>query len=246
MANLLPKGEDVGPIILRTVRRAALVGDTPIPSICGIEPRTRPGAFGEQWREAAAVIPWVALSTLILGSISVATSGYLSALGSPGLVAWATAAFGVVWIAVTAPLLPVLGVAAIGVGNLCGGLAEHDLRSGDTAECRRVAPYRPLLLPLAVALFSGAWAGSCARLAHPASVTDLRCRGADSGGWHRRAPPRLLARLDRRVASWGPAPSNAKNAPAFPGRRGQIQRLPVLVMTLGNRRHPDVQQETST
>ena len=84
-----------------------------------------------------------------------ATVGYLEAFGRPGLVAWATGAFGVVWIAVTAPLLDVVGVTAIGVGNLCGALVEVVLLTRATARSAGVVPYRPLLLPLLVAVISG-------------------------------------------------------------------------------------------
>ena len=155
MSNLLAKGEDVGPVILRTVRRASIVATLVFPAFAASSPELVPALFGEQWRDAADVIPWIALSTLILGSISVATNGYLSAVGRPGVVAWATAAFGVVWIAVTTPLLPVMGVAAIGVGNLCGAVVEALVFELATRRSAGVAPYRPLLLPLAVALVSG-------------------------------------------------------------------------------------------
>jgi O-antigen/teichoic acid export membrane protein len=155
MSNLLTKGEDVGPIILRMVRRASIVAVLVFPVFAASSPELVPSLFGEQWREAADVIPLIALSTMILGSISVATNGYLSAAGRPGLVAWATAAFGVVWIAVTAPLLPVMGVFAIGVGNLCGALVEAGVFNFATRQSTGVVPYRPLMLPLAVAVVSG-------------------------------------------------------------------------------------------
>ena len=155
MSNLLAQGEDVAPIILRTVRRASIVGALVFPAFAASSPELVPAVFGEQWRDVADVIPWIALSTLILGSISVATHGYLSAVGRPGYVAWATVAFGVVWIAVMAPLLPVIGVAAIGVGNLCGALVEAGFYDLATRRSAGVAPNRPLRLPLGVALLSG-------------------------------------------------------------------------------------------
>ena len=134
------------------------------PVFAAASPELIPSLFGEQWREAAVVIPWIALSTLMLGSISGATSGYLAAVGRPDLVAWATAAFGVVWIAVTAPLLPVMGVAAIGVGNLSGALVEVVLLDRATRTTAGVAPYRPLLAPARGGHRRRAgWAGSSAR-----------------------------------------------------------------------------------
>ena len=155
MSNLIAAGEDVGPIILRTVRRAAIMGALVFPIFAATSPELVPLLFGEQWREAAEVIPWIALSTLVLGSISVATSGYLSAVGRPGQVALAAGAFGVVWIAVTAPLLPALGVAAVGVGNLAGALVEAAYLDRATRRSAGVTAYRPMLLPVAVATAAG-------------------------------------------------------------------------------------------
>ena len=169
MANLLAQGEDVAPIILRTVRRAGIVGAFVFPVFAASSPELIPAVFGEQWRDAAAVIPWIAVSTLIVGSISGTTGGYLSAVDRPGRVAWATAAFGVVWVAITGPLIPVMGVAAIGVGNLCGGLVEVALLDRATRQSVGVTPHRPLLRPLAVALVAGS-AGSFACVAGPAGV----------------------------------------------------------------------------
>ncbi len=144
-----------GRVIVRTVRRASIVATFVFPAFAAASPELIPALFGEQWRDAADVMPFICLSTLILGSISVAASSYLNASGRPGVVAWASAAFGVVWIVMTAPLLPVLGVAAIGVGNLCGALVEALILDRATRRTASVAPYRPLLRPLAVALVSG-------------------------------------------------------------------------------------------
>ena len=155
MSNLLARGEDLAPVILRTVRRAAIAATFVFPTFAAASPQLIPVVFGEQWREAADIMPFICLSTLILGSIAVASTSYLTAAGRPGLVAWASAALGVVWIGVTAPLLPVIGVAAIGVGNLAGALVEASILSRATRRAVGVAPYRPLLRPLAVALVAG-------------------------------------------------------------------------------------------
>jgi O-antigen/teichoic acid export membrane protein len=155
MANLLARGEDPGPVVLRTVRRAAIAATLVFPAFAASSPELVPSLFGEKWREAANVMPFICLSTLILGSISVAAVSYLIADNRPGTVAWAAAALGVVWIAVTAPLLPLIGVTAIGVGNLCGALVEAMLIDLATRRTARVTPSRPLLRPLAVALVSG-------------------------------------------------------------------------------------------
>jgi O-antigen/teichoic acid export membrane protein len=155
MSNVLARGEMVGPIILRTVRRAAIVGTFIFATFAAVSPKLIPVLFGGSWRDAASIIPLLCLSTLLLGSISVAATSYLSAAGRPGIVAIASSCLGVIWLAGTAALLPSIGVAAIGVGNLAGALVEAAVLNAATKRMANVAPYRPLVGPLAVALLSG-------------------------------------------------------------------------------------------
>ena len=155
MSRVLAGGEDPGPIILRVVRRASIVAAFVFPAFVAASPALVPALFGTQWSDAANVIPFVGVSTVILGSISVGALSYLNAAGRPGIVALATATFGVLWVAITACLLPSLGIEAIGVGNLCGALVEAVILDRATRRAAGVAPHRPLLRPLAVALFAG-------------------------------------------------------------------------------------------
>jgi O-antigen/teichoic acid export membrane protein len=155
MSNVLARGEDVRPIILRTVRRAAIAGTFIFPTFAAVSPKLIPAVFGARWRDAAVIMPFICLSTLLLGSIAVAATSYLSAAGRPGIVALASGALGVVWIAVTAALLPSVGLAAIGAGNLGGAVAEAAILSRATSRIAGVAPYRPLMRPLLVAIVAG-------------------------------------------------------------------------------------------
>jgi O-antigen/teichoic acid export membrane protein len=155
MSNLLHRGEDPVPIILRTVRRAAIVGTLVFATFAAASPQLIVSIFGSQWRDAADIVPFLCLSTLVLGSISVAATSYLSAFGRPGVTAWAAVSFGVIWIALTVALLPVIGVTAIGLGNLVGAIVEAAILDRATRRTAGVAPYRPLLRPLAVALVAG-------------------------------------------------------------------------------------------
>lgn len=155
MANVLARGETIGPIILRTVRRAAVAGTLIFATFAAVSPKLIPAAFGAPWQDAALIIPLVCLSTLLHGSISVAASSYLTASGRPGIVAIASVCLGVIWLAITAALLPSMGVVAIGIGNLAGALVDAAVLNAATKRTSGVAPYRPLLRPLAVALLGG-------------------------------------------------------------------------------------------
>ena len=155
MSNLLARGEDIGPILLRTVRRTAIVGTFIFATFAAVSPELIPLLFGDKWRDAASIIPLLCLSTLLLGSIAAVATSYLPAVGRPGIVAVAAACLGVIWLAITAGLLPIIGVAAIGVGNLAGALVEAAVLNAATRRASGVAPYRPLVRPLGVALLSG-------------------------------------------------------------------------------------------
>ena len=71
MANVLARGEEIGPIILRTVRRAAVAGTLVFATFAAVSPKLIPAVFGARWQDAALIIPLICLSTLLHGSISV-------------------------------------------------------------------------------------------------------------------------------------------------------------------------------
>ena len=155
MSNLLMRGEDPAPVILRMVRRAAIPATFVFSTFAAMSPELIPAVFGQQWGDAVDIMPFICLSTLILGSISVAADSYLAAHGRPGIVAWGSGALGVAWIVITAPLLPIMGARAIGVGNLVGALVEAAILDRATRQSAGVAPYRPLVRPTAVAIVAG-------------------------------------------------------------------------------------------
>ena len=155
MSNLLARGEDPAPVILRTVRRAGIAGTFIFPTFAAVSPQLIPVVFGEKWSSAAEILPFVCLSTLLLGSIAVASTSYLSAAGRPGIVAIASGSLGVFWIGVTTWLLPLIGVAAVGVGNLVGAVVEAAILSWATRRMAGVYPHRPLVRPLCVAVVAG-------------------------------------------------------------------------------------------
>ena len=164
-------------MIMRTVRRSAVVATLVFPAFAASSPELVPVAVREQWRQAAEVIPWISFSTLILGSVTVATHGYLAAVGRPGTVGWATAAFGVAWLAVTAPLLGPMGVAAVGVGNLSGSFVEIAILTVATRRCAGVSPYRPMVVPATVALLAGAVGWLACTAGSPGFVTAFAAAG---------------------------------------------------------------------
>ena len=110
------------------IERAAgmtLIGaGTVLVGLAGSAPGLVPGLFGEQWNDAAAVIPWSCLGLAIGGSMSVATTGYLFATDDASSVLRAGILQSIAWFVVTLPLLNVVGVAAVGLGWIASSLVQ--------------------------------------------------------------------------------------------------------------------------
>lgn len=155
VSNLLTRGEDATAVILRMARRSAIAGTFVFPVFAAASVQLIPVVFGSQWRDSVQIVPLICLSTMILGPITICATSYLSAVGTPGTVARASAALGVVWIGLSALLLPLIGIVAVGIGNLLGALVEAAILDRAVRHHAGVAPHRALLRPLSVGIVAG-------------------------------------------------------------------------------------------
>jgi O-antigen/teichoic acid export membrane protein len=150
MSRLVANKEDVAPLIERVVAMAAVGTGTIVTALAGSAPGLVPGLFGEQWSEASSVVPAACLGLGIGGSVSVATVGYLYAVGDASAVLRAGAVQTIAWFVVTLPLLPLVGVSAVGLGWLISSVADAFVIGRATLKWTRVRLVRPLVVPLAV------------------------------------------------------------------------------------------------
>ena len=148
-----------------------------IPRLRRREPQLIPSVFGEQWRDATLIIPFTCLSTLVLGSIAVASTSYLSAAGRPGVVAWASAVARRRLAHRHAALPPVVGVVAIGIGNSLGALLEAAILDRATRQTSRGRAVPASLRPV-VAVASS-----------PAVPGWLLCTDGPAWYWRQRLQP---------------------------------------------------------
>ena len=119
-------------------------------------PALIPAVFGPRWAPAAWAVPTACLGLLLAAPFSVAASGYLYAEGDANAVLKAMFYSAVGWYAVMLPLLPIVGVAAIGLGQLAAGIIEVVLF--DRFLRRYLGHLRPtaaVALPIAVMTVSG-------------------------------------------------------------------------------------------
>jgi O-antigen/teichoic acid export membrane protein len=169
MSQLVASKEDPAPLLERAIGLTAVGSGTVLTGLAAAAPGLVPGLFGEQWRAAAAVLPAACLGLGIAGAVSIACQAYLYAVGDASAVlrsgGWqAIALFGT-----TLPLLPPLGVRAVGVGWLVSYLVEA-VTLGKPAASRTGARIGRALLPPATI---GVLAGTCGWLITQSLGADL-------------------------------------------------------------------------
>ena len=155
MSRLLAADEDLTPTIERTLASVAVVIGAILAPLAAASVPLVTVLLGGQWADAASVMPPACLHLMIAGPISVALVGYLWAIGDASAVLRATLA-GIACFAIPLVLLlPVIGVAAVGVAWLPCGWAESVVLI--RAARRRVSV--PIARPLAPPAVSAAIAG---------------------------------------------------------------------------------------
>jgi O-antigen/teichoic acid export membrane protein len=107
-----------------------------------------PGVFGEQWRETAVAVQWVCGSLLVAAPLAVVAVGFLYAIGEPSVVLRATIAHTLTLFAVAFPLLPFIGVSAIGAGSLAGAVVDAVILGRAVARRSSARPFRLMAVPM--------------------------------------------------------------------------------------------------
>lgn len=115
-----------------------------------------PTVFGHRWAHVADVLPIAFFALQASGPISVATAGYLYAVGDASTVLRAAVVTSVVWLLVTLPLLPYLGVVAVGVGWMVSSLIEMPILARPVRHRTGAAFLKPILTPWIAASVAGA------------------------------------------------------------------------------------------
>lgn len=177
MSRLVNAGEPPGPIIERSVGLVAVATGLLLTPLIGAGPALIPAILGESWADAATVLPWAGLGLMIGGPVSVATAGFLWAVGDASTPLRAVVCHGAVWIAVTFTLMPAIGLTALGVGWLAAGVVDAVVLgrgAGRRAELRLIPA---LIVPLIVGVSSAAVGWIVSSSAGPTITTALLCAG---------------------------------------------------------------------
>jgi O-antigen/teichoic acid export membrane protein len=154
-AQLLSAGESARKMIERGLGLAAVATGAILAPATGSLSPLIPTVFGHRWAPVAEVLPVAFFALQASGPVSVATAGYLYAVGDTSTVLRAATATSVMWLLVTLPLLPSLGVVAVGVGWMVGSLIEIPILSAPVRRRTGATIMKPIMLPWAAATVGG-------------------------------------------------------------------------------------------
>lgn len=177
MSRLVNAGEPPGPIIERGVGLVAVATGLLLAPLVGAGPALVPTVLGERWAEAAAVLPWAGLGLMIGGPVSVATAGFLWAVGDASTPLKAVLCHGAAWAIVTFTLMPTFGLAAVGVGWLAAGLVDAVVLSRGARRHAQIRLGRSLLVPTAAAVAGATVGWTLSSSADAAWTSVLLCAG---------------------------------------------------------------------
>lgn len=124
MSRLRDAGEDLTAVVARSVRLTAIGTGVLLVPVIASAPAMVPSVFGPQWYGAIDVITLLPLGMLVMGPVSVSTSGFLYSAGEAGAVLRALAASAVVNLTLGVGLLALAGITGLAAGTSLAYLTE--------------------------------------------------------------------------------------------------------------------------
>jgi polysaccharide transporter, PST family len=148
---------EIGALLERTVGAFAVAVSAILCPLVASSPALVPLLFGTGWTDVSLILPGAAFALTIAGPIGMVSSSYFYARGdaSTGLIA--SIITGVGRLSVALPLLPVLGVAAIGVGATAGAIAAMAFTLPRASRASGARLGRRVAGPAASAIVGGAF-----------------------------------------------------------------------------------------
>ncbi len=156
MARLREHGASTQELVERALNLSTLGAGFVLAPLAACAPALIPAVFGAPWAPAAWAVPSACVGLLLAAPFSVAASGFLYAEGDAGAVLRVMSVSAIAWYGAMLPLLPVIGVAAIGLGQLAAGVVEVVLF--DRILRRHMPGLKPLarvIVPVGVMTVSG-------------------------------------------------------------------------------------------
>jgi O-antigen/teichoic acid export membrane protein len=155
-AQLLAAGESARGMIERGLGLAAVATGAILVPVTGSLSPLIPLVFGHRWAQVADVLPPIFFAFQASGPVSVSSAGYLYAVGETSSVLRAATVTSAVWLLVTLPLIPSLGLIAVGAGGMVSSLIEIPILSRPVTRRTGATFLKPILMPWIAASVAGA------------------------------------------------------------------------------------------
>ncbi len=156
MSRLVSAGDDMGKTIERALAVSGVVAGGLLTGMAASAPVLVPTVFGPRWTETAAIIPPACLGLVLVAPLSLAGAGFLYAKGDASTVLRGQVLHTIAFFAVAFPLLPLIGPAALGLGQLASAATEAVVLKRGMARLTDAS----LLKPQAVATLAAICAGT--------------------------------------------------------------------------------------
>jgi len=151
MSRLIATGEDMRPVIERSVAVAAAGTGFLLVPLVGGAPALVPSVLGSRWDESVSVLPAAGLGLMFAGPVSVAVVGYLWGVGDTRTPLMGVLVSVPAWALVMLPILPAVGVAAVGLGWLAANVAETAVLARGAARHAGADVVSPVVRPTIIA-----------------------------------------------------------------------------------------------
>ncbi len=148
---VIATGEDMRPVIERSVAVAAAGTGFLLVPLVGGAPALVPSVLGSRWDESVSVLPAAGLGLMFAGPVSVAVVGYLWGVGDTRTPLMGVLVSVPAWALVMLPILPAVGVAAVGLGWLAANVAETAVLARGAARHAGADVVSPVVRPTIIA-----------------------------------------------------------------------------------------------
>jgi O-antigen/teichoic acid export membrane protein len=154
-AQLLSAGESARKMIEQGLGLASVATGAILAPATGSLSPLIPTVFGHRWAPVSDVLPPIFFALQVSGPVSVATAGYLYAVGDTSAVLRAATVTSAVWLLVTLPLLPYFGLIAVGLGGMISCFVEIPFLLRPVRRRTGAAFLKPILTPWVAASVAG-------------------------------------------------------------------------------------------
>ena len=151
MSRLLAAGGQPGPVLQRATGTVGIGTALMTVALGGAAPALVPAVLGSQWTAAVDPVALGSLAIMISLPVTVPANGFLWAAGEAKLMVRSQLLSAVVWLGVSLPLLPAVGVSALGFGWVAQSVAEVMVIDRAVKRLTGISLLRPWLGPAVAA-----------------------------------------------------------------------------------------------